>query len=536
MKIDSLYLKNFRAFAEININSFGNLTTIVGKNDVGKSSILHALKVFFSKPTKVDKNDVFFSAQGTDAEVIIEIGFTNLPTHDDVSIFEKLGINEDAFCMRLTYNSKTYKKAKTEYQLNQDYHKISSEDLKDLDDFLPKLQLFEAENKLGIGETTFQNQFNPIILAAIENPEFEGTREQFETKILDSLKSEVDTISQIMNQYADTISNVDIEPTFKWDKAVTFDVQVLDEQGNNLSLDKRGTGVRRLFMVSFFQYLTQREIDPNKSFIFAIEEPENSLHPGLQRELANAFDELASEHFQLIITSHAPIFAERVNKENLVLIEREQGVTKALQYPNLTLEKIVDELGIKSSDAIIGASACVLVEGKDDHDFLQIASEKFKEQGLISQTPSEKNIVFMIGGGSTIKHWVELQTIKKISRHFILIIDSDKEDEYATVDKNKIKLKEICIDSGGKFHMLHKRAIENYLHINALKQAFPHEQLEEFDDFTDMKNKYTAKILQKVVGNMTSDLILDRDKYLDENGNEHHEILELIQEILALAN
>ena len=47
MRIKSLSISNFRSYyKEVKIN-FQDLTAIVGKNDIGKSTILEALDVFF---------------------------------------------------------------------------------------------------------------------------------------------------------------------------------------------------------------------------------------------------------------------------------------------------------------------------------------------------------------------------------------------------------------------------------------------------------------------------------------------------------
>lgn len=46
MKIKTLKLKNFRSYKEEIVIDFGDLTTFVGKNDIGKSSILEALDIF----------------------------------------------------------------------------------------------------------------------------------------------------------------------------------------------------------------------------------------------------------------------------------------------------------------------------------------------------------------------------------------------------------------------------------------------------------------------------------------------------------
>lgn len=46
MKIKSMKVKNFRGYSDETIVNFDDLTVIVGKNDVGKSTILEALDIF----------------------------------------------------------------------------------------------------------------------------------------------------------------------------------------------------------------------------------------------------------------------------------------------------------------------------------------------------------------------------------------------------------------------------------------------------------------------------------------------------------
>ena len=47
MKIVSVKIKNFRGYEEEENIKFDDLTVFVGKNDVGKSTILEALDIFF---------------------------------------------------------------------------------------------------------------------------------------------------------------------------------------------------------------------------------------------------------------------------------------------------------------------------------------------------------------------------------------------------------------------------------------------------------------------------------------------------------
>lgn len=57
MKLESISLKNFRCYQEEIPVRIDELTTFVGKNDIGKSSVLEAMEIFFN-------NDVVVIEQG----------------------------------------------------------------------------------------------------------------------------------------------------------------------------------------------------------------------------------------------------------------------------------------------------------------------------------------------------------------------------------------------------------------------------------------------------------------------------------------
>lgn len=76
MKLREIILKNFRGYyAETRI-TIDDLTALIGKNDVGKSTILEALDIFFnqSKIDSVDRN-VFHMGE----ETVIGCVFDDLP-------------------------------------------------------------------------------------------------------------------------------------------------------------------------------------------------------------------------------------------------------------------------------------------------------------------------------------------------------------------------------------------------------------------------------------------------------------------------
>lgn len=83
MKIKTVILKNFRRYKDEVRIPFSNLTVFVGKNDIGKTSILEALDIFFngSKANeKISIDDLNIDAKNNDnKEILIGVEFSELP-------------------------------------------------------------------------------------------------------------------------------------------------------------------------------------------------------------------------------------------------------------------------------------------------------------------------------------------------------------------------------------------------------------------------------------------------------------------------
>ena len=77
MKIVKMRIKNFRSIKDIQL-SLGDFTVLIGRNDVGKSNILYALKLFF-EDGKISEEDLFCRRDPNENFVEIEISFSNFP-------------------------------------------------------------------------------------------------------------------------------------------------------------------------------------------------------------------------------------------------------------------------------------------------------------------------------------------------------------------------------------------------------------------------------------------------------------------------
>jgi len=575
----------------------GPLSTIVGQNDVGKSTILRALEVFFESKPKLDEADVNDAAKPED-NVVIEVSFDSLPAEVAfeegvlTTLAEEMLLDSaGALRIRKTYprdnlSKPTIELVTTDYsddrfaaltalkekELNSrcaalgievsksgrsvtnkgKRESIRQEALKQevplvtralplsaTDDLwkallasLPDFHLFEADTKLGVGETSFQSEFKPVIRTAAETPEVVQARDTFTAAIGNALQKEINQICAQLQRHTQALTSLKAIPAFMWDKAVSFDILGKDAVGVEKSIDRRGSGLRRLLMVAFFEYLAEKARGAGGQYIFAVEEPENCLHPGLQRDLVSSFRRLALAGCQVIVSTHSPVFAGASPIDDLALVVREKGVARAIQTPDLALANVARELGVEPSDQITGYNACVFVEGITDiHFFTTIACTLKASKHTVADF-ADKNIGFVICGGGSLKHWIDLRAMARLSHRFAAVIDSDREDAGQPIPGRKLNWKGQCEQQGGLFFILRKREIENYIHSDAIQRSgrpvHPH------GDFTDMKALFGDNIY-KVIDDMSSDEILSADRYQHE-GAAHHELLEITQTLLALAD
>lgn len=74
MKLCKLYLQNFRGYEDITVKFDESFNVIIGKNDIGKSTILEALEIFFNnEKIKIEIDDC--RKQSAQKEITIQISF-----------------------------------------------------------------------------------------------------------------------------------------------------------------------------------------------------------------------------------------------------------------------------------------------------------------------------------------------------------------------------------------------------------------------------------------------------------------------------
>jgi predicted ATP-dependent endonuclease of OLD family len=124
-----------------------------------------------------------------------------------------------------------------------------------------------------------------------------------------------------------------------------------------------------------------------------IDEPDIYLHQGLQRKLLNHLQELAVK-YQVLLTTHSPIFIDSYKLQNVFLLELEIGQEQSYQRVNKAfhtlstklvditehtgLKKIQEYLGIQTDDYEILDIYNIIVEGDSDKKYIEETAKFFK--------------------------------------------------------------------------------------------------------------------------------------------------------------
>ncbi|MED1487974.1 ATP-binding protein [Bacillus smithii] len=537
MKLVKLILKNFRGYKNFSLDLNPNLNVLIGENDVGKSTILDALNIFFNDDAKVDVSDCNISA----AEKVIEIGacfsidegeLVILDASNPTSLKSEYLLNKNNLLeIRKVINASgkaitkssvsvylnayqpiitekpliTYKQRELQQLIKQyedkienyesinktkkadmrqalfDYlidketefkeiciniKEIQDENLKTWDklrDQLPFYTLFQSDRANTDGDKEVQDPMKAItkeVLAELKED-------------LDKIKNEVvrrvekigeETIQKLKEFNEEIAKQLITVPDLKsWDSLFKFSLDT-DE---GVPLNKRGSGVRRLILLSYFR--SQAEKDAVKSgkrnIIYAIEEPETSQHPNYQRMIIDSLIKIANRaSHQVFITTHTPEIAQMVNKDSLILIQKDnKGNPNVIVDEKLKMQKIAKTLGVLPS---IHSRVVICVEGTNDVNFLKNINQSVKEFKEIIDL-NEMDISIYALGGSKLKDWVHEDYFRRSNIIEFHLYDGDVPKYKEVVRKMNEK------NDGRRFGVITSlREMENYIPPVLIEEYF----------------------------------------------------------------
>ncbi|MCF6221786.1 MAG: ATP-binding protein [Robiginitomaculum sp.] len=338
MRLREIKLRNFRCYENEFSVKFDDFTCLIGKNDIGKSTIFDALEIFFNTK-KIDVDD---KTKNSESNIVsITCVFDNLPdtividASNETSLQNEYLLNNDGY-LEITQE---YKCAEKSAKLTQTFVTAShpsddgindllelkiadlkkrakdrSVDTTDIDTrvsalirkaiweagqteskdireipidkegakqiwdsiqvFLPSFALFKSDRVSSDQDSEAQDPLKEAIKEATRSVE-----EQF-TKIITQVETEVKKVADAtlkkLNEMDPELTST-LNPIIKPKPlASLFSTSIVGDE--NIPLNKRGSGVRRLILLNFFRAKAEQyATDKNKHYvIYAVEEPETS--------------------------------------------------------------------------------------------------------------------------------------------------------------------------------------------------------------------------------------------------------------------
>lgn len=496
----SVNIKNYKCFGESpqGFNEIKPINVLIGRNNSGKSSLLDLIE-YIAKPKDLGK----FSHNGKEPEITVTLP---LKEEELKGVFPpnasggEIGINHWDF-------GKKFIGSKITLLINGD----------------KSINFVSLDPPLGLQDSIFQNQ-----LAANKNiPFFHKIFKRIRAER--DIKSEADgsfsvdekgygatnIIQQFINKAGlprDLVKiellaelNKIIEPDASFSDIVVqqigngeWEIYLKEERKGLIALSHSGSGLKTILLVLIFIFLVPfKENIPLEKYILALEEPENNLHPSVQRRLFLYLREIAlTKHVYFFITSHSNIVIDLFsNDSNAQIYHMIHNGNEAISYPVETyIEKagILDDLDIRASD-LLQSNGVIWVEGPSDRLYMNKWIEIWS--GGVLREGAHYQCVFY--GGRLLSHLsadipdTEQNDLIKIlltNRNAIILMDSDKREESNQINDTKKRIKIEIEKVGGFCWITEGKEVENYIPKSAITSYYDMEIDANVGAFEDFNN------------------------------------------------
>lgn len=569
MKLAQVRIRNFRCYrAEFSV-AFDALTCIIAKNDAGKSTVLEALDAFFNlekldpedrsvgagnatpieitclfsdvQPVLIVDSDAtispprehllnsgglleitkrFSGASPKCEEVLVTAMHPSADHFNDLFSLTIAQLRRRAQDLGVDLNgvNQTVKSAirhaiwnsvqPPALALQEVQLEVKSSIWKPLQNSLPLYQLFRADRPSSDQDAEAQDPLKFAIREAIA-----GQQAQLDA-IGAHVKQQVESVTSATIEKIremDPGLAAELNPVFSslnWSKVFSVSLTAEDQ----VPLNKRGSGVRRLFLINFFRAKAEQLSGERGApdVILAIEEPETSQHPNNQLLLLGALQDLAqSPSMQVIVTTHNPLLARKINQQQIRFIEvGADRVRTVAPIDEAASARLRDTLGILPNHNV---RVFVGVEGPNDIEFLgRVSAVLSATEPDIPNLQAEElsgRLVYIPMGGSTLELWTNrLQGLAIPEVHVM-----DRDNAPPLPPKYQAAADRVNARGAGAIAFTTScREMENLLHPDAVNEEFGHAPpvIQPFDDVPAL----VAELIHAASGSPTLWAALDEDK------------------------
>lgn len=427
MQLVNFSVTNYRSITKAHKIKLQNITVLVGRNNEGKSNILMALNVametMMQHANHANVHERLYDWQ-RDFPVQLQQRKNNLDSifrlnfrlnHDEnTEFFRTTGIrsNED-IPIELKYGQDNRAKITVPKKGSSSFNDKSEKVTAFICERIA-INYIQAVRTEDMAMDVIHRLISTELSKLYDNEEYKSA-EQTIYNLQEAVYNDIaNRILAPLQEFLPQLTNVEIKSRGRrlvW-RGFRNDVDVILNDGTPTSILYKGDGIKSLVSLAILKE-SKNEIGAS---IIAIEEPESHLHPEAIHSLVNVINGISENH-QVIITTHNPLFVQRNNISNNIIVDH--GTAK----PAKNIKEIRELLGVLPEDNLINASHVLVVEGEDD----KIALNKI----LSSLSPTIKDaliknklVIQPLAGATNLNY--ELSRLRSYVCRYFVFLDADE--------------------------------------------------------------------------------------------------------------
>lgn len=417
MIISELKIYDFRRFKSVDgapglhITFHRGLNAMIGENDSGKTAVIDALKLVLLTQSNeyirpVDE-DFYKSANGDAVtEFKIDCLITEFTQNEAKNFIEYLTFTKNGDKIKYTLQLH-YRAWKEGHKIFQELRVGDKDDNISMDgkarDLLKAVYLKplrDAEREMSSGRSS---RISQILL---NHPVFKDKKEHMLRNIIKEANEKIDNYftediegKQILQTIRDNLESFNDKGQASDAEIKTSDIQlkaILESLSLNAPEINPGLGELNLLFIAAELLLLKDDTDGGMKLAL-IEELEAHLHPQAQLRLISYLQNEYSENdVQIIISTHSPILASKINLKNLILMkdgfgyDLAEGRTGLQKGDYLFLQRFLDS----TKANLFFAKGIIMVEGDAENILIPVIAD-------ILGYPLEKYGISIVNVGST---------------------------------------------------------------------------------------------------------------------------------------
>ncbi len=456
MKISYLHIKNFKSIRDLEIKEVENALILVGKNNTGKTVVIDAIRLvcgdFIVKKINYEDEEKSIVVEMTvdfDEEDLF-----SLHSQGVVSKYKKYDLWVKDFCNKVP----SFKEGKINFKcivnpegvikyndgvkknnpyiksiLPKIYHIDKDRNLdsiqNDVFQFYDKSIFYDLKNNICMFDPAKKCNrcFNCIGYINQKSPEeltaYETTR-LLEFKLF---HSNINAFSEKLNRYfhanGSPMKDIHYEIKFDPEDMLNVETKVFNrDRETEGTMQTLSEGLKSIYALSLLEAYVDEE--GTLPCIIIIEDPENYLHPQLQKVASEILFRLSKKN-QVIFSTHSPnlIFNFSSKQIKQVVLDRDYYTTVK---EDTDVDEILDDLGYTAND-LMNVNFVFIVEGKQDSSRLPLLLEKYYSEVYDKNGKPLRISIITTNSCTNIKTYANLKYINQLylKDQFLMIRDSD---------------------------------------------------------------------------------------------------------------